>query len=177
MVANLRGGGVRQGGSTITQQLAKTNFLSRRPDHQAQGAGGDHRLLARGLADQAGDPLALFVERLFRRRSLWACARPPTIISGAIPKISASPSRRCSPEWSRRPSRLAPTQQPRAAQKRSELVLQAMADTGVISRGARAIDGACAARRPGGQASDRLLFCRLGDALCAGRVRRPILAR
>src|SRR5438105_7059939 len=29
MLANLRGGGVRQGGSTITQQLAKTNFLSK----------------------------------------------------------------------------------------------------------------------------------------------------
>ena len=28
MYANMRGGGVRQGGSTITQQLAKTNFLS-----------------------------------------------------------------------------------------------------------------------------------------------------
>ena len=28
MVANMRGGGVRQGGSTITQQLAKTSFLS-----------------------------------------------------------------------------------------------------------------------------------------------------
>ena len=28
MVANLHGGGVRQGGSTITQQLAKTSFLS-----------------------------------------------------------------------------------------------------------------------------------------------------
>src|SRR3982751_4899939 len=28
MLANVRGGGVRQGGSTITQQLAKTNFLS-----------------------------------------------------------------------------------------------------------------------------------------------------
>ena len=31
MLANMRGGGVRQGGSTITQQLAKTNFLSSRP--------------------------------------------------------------------------------------------------------------------------------------------------
>ena len=28
MLANFRAGGVRQGGSTITQQLAKTNFLS-----------------------------------------------------------------------------------------------------------------------------------------------------
>src|SRR5690242_5037171 len=28
MLANMRGGGVKQGGSTITQQLAKTNFLS-----------------------------------------------------------------------------------------------------------------------------------------------------
>jgi penicillin-binding protein 1A len=28
LLANLRGGGVRQGGSTITQQLAKTSFLS-----------------------------------------------------------------------------------------------------------------------------------------------------
>ena len=28
MFANMRGGGVRQGGRTITQQLAKTNFLS-----------------------------------------------------------------------------------------------------------------------------------------------------
>ena len=41
-------------------------FPVRRPDHQAQGAGGDHRLLARGVADQAGDTLALSVERLLR---------------------------------------------------------------------------------------------------------------
>ena len=43
--------------------------------HQAQGAGGDHRLLARGLADQGRDPLALSVERLFRRRRLWPARR------------------------------------------------------------------------------------------------------
>ena len=42
----------------------------RRPNHQAQGAGSDHRLLARSLADQEGNPVALSVERLFRRRRL-----------------------------------------------------------------------------------------------------------
>ena len=47
MVANMRAGGVRQGGSTITQQLAKTSFLSSDRSLQAQGAGSDHRLLAR----------------------------------------------------------------------------------------------------------------------------------
>ena len=46
-----------------------------RPDDQTQGAGSDHRLLAGSLADQAGDPLALSVERLFRRRRLWAARR------------------------------------------------------------------------------------------------------
>ena len=45
------------------------------PHHPAQGAGGHHRLLAGRLADQAGDPLALFVERLFRRRRLWPARR------------------------------------------------------------------------------------------------------
>ena len=42
---------------------------------QAQGAGSDHRLLARSVADQGGDPLALSVQRLFRRRRLWVARR------------------------------------------------------------------------------------------------------
>ena len=46
-----------------------------RPQPQAQGAGGDHRLLARRLADQGRNPLALPVERLFRRRRLRAARR------------------------------------------------------------------------------------------------------
>ena len=50
-----------------------------RSDHQAQGAGGDHCLLAGSLADQAGNPLALSVKRLFRRRGLWAARRRPPL--------------------------------------------------------------------------------------------------
>ena len=45
------------------------------PLAEAQGAGGDHRLLAGRLADQGRNPLALFVERLFRRRRLWPSRR------------------------------------------------------------------------------------------------------
>ena len=172
MVANVRAGGVRQGGSTITQQLAKTSFLSSDRSYQAQGAGSDHRLLARSLADQGRNPLALSVERLFRRRRLWACAPPRTIISAATRSSSTSASRRCSPAWSRRRRGWPRPATSAGAQKRSRLVLEAMADTGVISQRARATRDHGARRSPAQrQASDRHLFRRLGRARRATGVR------
>ena len=46
-----------------------------RPQPEAQGAGSDHRLLARGLADEGRDPLPLSLERLFRRRRVRPAGR------------------------------------------------------------------------------------------------------
>ncbi len=123
MVANMRGGGVRQGGSTITQQLAKTSFLSSDRTHQAQGAGGDHRLLARGLADQGRDPLALPVERLFRRRRLRAARRRASLFRPRSGESDARASRRCWRAWCRRRRGWRRRSTSRRAQKRSRLVL------------------------------------------------------
>ena len=50
-----------------------------RPKPQAQGPGSDHLLLARSLADQGRNPVALSVEHLFRRRGLWAAGGGPAL--------------------------------------------------------------------------------------------------
>ena len=46
-----------------------------RPEFRAQGAGAADRLLARGVADEGRDPLALSFQHLFRRRRLWPARR------------------------------------------------------------------------------------------------------
>ena len=79
MVRNLRAGRVREGGSTISQQLAKTSFLSPARTPDPQGAGGFDRALAGGLAEQGGDPQPLSLQRLFRRQRLRPARRRPPL--------------------------------------------------------------------------------------------------
>ena len=96
--ATSRAGGVREGGSTITQQLAKTSFLS--PDRTCtpQGAGGADRALAGGLADQGRDPQPLPLQRLFRRQCLRPARRRPPLFQrrarGADPRPGGDAGRR-----------------------------------------------------------------------------------
>jgi penicillin-binding protein 1A len=137
MVADLRGGGVRQGGSTITQQLAKTNFLSsdRTIKRKAQEIIiafwleawlTKQQILSRYLSSvYFGDGvygLRAAAHHYFNRDPEHLTLAQSAMLAGMV----------------QAPSRLAPTHNLAAAQKRSELVLEAMADTGVISR-ARAI--------------------------------------
>src|SRR5690348_14703106 len=134
MIANLRGGGLRQGGSTITQQLAKTNFLSsdRTIKRKAQEVIiafwleawlTKQEILSRYLSSvYFGDGvygLRAAAHHYFNRDPENLSLAQSAMLAGMV----------------QAPSRLAPTQHLAAAQKRSRLVLRAMADTGVISAG------------------------------------------
>jgi penicillin-binding protein 1A len=133
LLADLRGGGVRQGGSTITQQLAKTNFLSgdRTIKRKAQEVIiafwleawlSKDEILSRYLSSvYFGDGvygLRAASHHYFRRDPENLNLAQSAMLAGLVQS----------------PSRLAPTQHLAGAQKRSRLVLQAMADTGVISQ-------------------------------------------
>ena len=131
-LADLRGGGVREGGSTITQQLAKTNFLSgdRTIKRKAQEVIiafwleawlTKQQILSRYLSSvYFGDGvygLRAAAHHYFNRNPEDLNLAQSAMLAGMV----------------QAPSRLAPTHNLAAAQKRSELVLHAMADTGVVS--------------------------------------------
>ena len=134
MVTNFSAGGVRQGGSTITQQLAKTSFLSsdRSLKRKAQeviiafwleGWLTKDEILSRYLSSvYFGDGvygLRAASKHYFGREPGRLTLAQSAMLAGLV----------------QAPSRLAPTRNLPAAQKRARLVLAAMADTGVITEG------------------------------------------
>ena len=132
-VANVQAGGVRQGGSTITQQLAKTSFLSsdRSLKRKAQEVIiafwleawlTKDEILSRYLSSvYFGDGvygLRAAAKHYFDRKPENLTLAQSAMLAGIV----------------QAPSRLAPTRNLAGARKRSRLVLDAMADTGQISR-------------------------------------------
>src|SRR5207247_4692226 len=131
-LANLRGGGVREGGSTITQQLAKTNFLS-----------GD-RTIKRKAQEII---IAFWLEAWLTKQEILSRYLSSVYFGDGVYGLRAASHHYFHREPERlnlaqsamlaglvqAPSRLAPTAHLAAAQKRSQLVLQAMADTGAVS--------------------------------------------
>lgn len=130
---NMQAGGVRQGGSTITQQLAKTSFLSsdRSYKRKAQeviiafwleGWLTKDEILSRYLSSvYFGDGvygLRAASRHYFDREPERLTLAQSAMLAGMV----------------QAPSRLAPTRNLAGAQKRSRLVLQEMADNGYISQ-------------------------------------------
>ncbi len=132
IAANVSAGGVRQGGSTLTQQLAKTSFLSsdRSYKRKAQEVIIAFWLEAWLTKDEI---LSRYLSSVYfgdgvyglRAASHHYFDREPDNLSLAQSGMLAG--------MVQAPSRLAPTRNLAGAQKRSRLVLQEMADTGAIS--------------------------------------------
>ena len=132
MVANASAGGVKQGGSTITQQLAKTSFLSsdRSYKRKAQEVIIAFWLEAWLTKDEI---LSRYMSSVYFGDGVYGLRaaarhyfdRKPENLSLAQSAMLAG--------MVQAPSRLAPTRNLAGAQKRSRLVLQEMADTKVIT--------------------------------------------
>ena len=102
MLTNARAGGVVQGGSSITQQLAKNLFLTneRTIERKVKEAFLAH--LAGGAAVEERHPQALSRPRLSRRRHLRRRRRRAVLFQQVGARREPRRSPRCSPACSRR---------------------------------------------------------------------------
>ena len=132
MVANVQSGGVRQGGSTITQQLAKTSFLSsdRSLKRKAQEV-----IIAFWLEGwlTKDEILSRYLSSVYFGDGVYGLRAAAKHYFGRTPENLDLGQSAMLAGMVQAPSRLAPTKNLALARKRSKLVLQAMADTNVIS--------------------------------------------
>ena len=133
MVANMRAGSVRQGGSTITQQLAKTSFLNsdRSLKRKAQEVIIAFWLEAWLTKDEI---LARYLSSVYFGDGVYGLRAASRHYFDRAPEDLSLGQSAMLAGMVQAPSRLAPTRNLDLARNRSRLVLQAMADTGIISQ-------------------------------------------
>ena len=174
-VKNAAAGGVVEGGSTITQQLAKLAFLSSDRTAARKLQRGDARLLARGLARQGRDPVALPLVRLFRRQCLRPARRRAALFQQGPGGSDGRPGGDAGrPDEGARPASPRPAIS-RRARERGRVVLDAMVETGALTEAeAEAVPTGQAEGPPRRGHPDRHLFRRLGLPRSAGRGRKRL---
>jgi penicillin-binding protein 1A len=133
MVANMRAGGVRQGGSTITQQLAKTSFLSsdRSMKRKAQEVIISFWLEAWLTKEEI---LSRYLSSVYFGDGVYGLRAAARYYFDRSPENLTLAQSAMLAAVVQAPSRLAPTRHLKRAQNRSRLVLDAMADTGVVTK-------------------------------------------
>lgn len=133
MIANMRAGGVRQGGSTITQQLAKTSFLSsdRSMKRKAQEVIIAFWLEAWLTKEEI---LSRYLSSVYFGDGVYGLRAASQHYFGRAPENLTLAQSAMLAGVVQAPSRLAPTHNLKLAQARSKLVLKAMADTGAVSK-------------------------------------------
>jgi len=132
LARNWRAGGVRQGGSTITQQLAKTAFLE--PDRTIRRKVRE-ALIALYLETRLSkdEILSRYLSSIYFGDGVYGLRGAAHHYFGKAPeKLSVGESAMLA-GMIKAPSALSPTHDRKAALKRMRVVLQAMADAGVIT--------------------------------------------
>jgi penicillin-binding protein 1A len=133
MARNLRAGRVREGGSTISQQLAKTSFLS--PDRTAT------RKLQEALIAlwmevwlSKDEILSRYLSNVYFGDNVYGLRAAARHYFNTDPERLTVPQAAMLAGIVNAPTRLAPTNNLDGAQTRSRLVMRAMADAGYITR-------------------------------------------
>jgi penicillin-binding protein 1A len=131
--ANIERGGVAQGGSTLTQQLAKNLFLTpaRSLERKVQEAVLAYWLETKFSKDKI---LELYLNRVYFGAGAYGVeAAAQRYFGKSIRKVNVSEAALLA-GLVKAPSRLSPSNDPAAARARADLVLQAMAEEGYLTR-------------------------------------------
>jgi penicillin-binding protein 1A len=146
-VTNMRAGGVRQGGSTLTQQLAKTSFLSSDRDMKRKAQEVIIAVWLEGWLTK-DEILSRYLSSVYFGDGVYGLRAASRHYFGRSPETLTLAQSAMLAGLVQAPSRLAPTRNLAGAQRRAKLVLAAMADTGAITPGrARAVVPARPVRR------------------------------
>lgn len=133
MLVNLRAGEVREGGSTITQQLAKTSFLS--ADRTA-GRKIQEALIAVWLEAWLSkeEILSRYLSNVYFGDNVYGLRAAARHYFSRAPEELTVPQAAMLAGLVKAPSRLAPTSNLEGAQERSRLVMDAMVEAGFLSQ-------------------------------------------
>ena len=131
-LANLHAGGVREGGSTITQQLAKTSFLSSNRNFKRKA---QEVIIAFWLEAwlTKQEILSRYLSSVYFGDGVYGLRAAAHHYFGRDPENLSLAQSAMLAGMVQAPSRLAPTQHLAAAQQRSRLVLAQMVDTHKIT--------------------------------------------
>ncbi len=132
LVANLRAGGVSQGGSTLTQQLAKNIFLS---SERSLKRKVQEMLLAFWLERSYSKEqiLTLYLNRVYFGAGTYGIDAASETYFGHTARRLSLPEAAMLAGLVKAPSRLAPSHNYKGAKARSDQVLDRMVDAGFIT--------------------------------------------
>lgn len=132
MVTNVLSGRFSQGGSTLTQQLAKNLFL--KPDRTLERK-VQEVLLAFWLEHKhtKDQILAMYLNRVYFGSGAYGVEAASRRYFGKGARDVSLPEAALLAGLLKAPSRLSPARDPKAAEQRAQLVLAAMRDEGMIS--------------------------------------------
>ena len=134
LLRNFGAGEVRQGGSTITQQLAKTSFLS---SERTIGRKAQEALIAFWLEAwlTKEEILSRYLSNVYFGDNVYGLRAAARHYFSREPENLTLPQAAMLAAIVNAPSRLAPTRHLRAAQQRSRVVMREMIESNMLSEG------------------------------------------